>query len=557
MSTALSTAARADIHHALTGKGFRQLRLERRVPVYGGDVVSGRRRVPIEIFLIDPLMTTPPKVRVTDPAIRREIDAHLETGNYLCYAEHGLEEYDPYDGGGAILRCLVSVRETLDLVLHGNPAGDILREFPAYWDADVRPYIDLPTGFVGRAGIYQRREEMGGGLLVLDKSGRKRWKTRLTDRLINDVAVLQADRQFLLAKGRRPGGTLSSFKRWAEQFVDPSALANALYDGCVRDSVVVIVAPNAAIGVRFRWPAVEAKAFGSAPSARRRAWVERHGDKVEVVRMSCEQIDLATVVDARLATPSPLKALSIAVVGCGAIGSRVASELARSGAGVEKTMLVIDPDTLRPANLGRHALGVNAVGKNKADAMADELRRFHPSLDVTSVPASVLGCLDQIARYDLVVDATGHNPLALRLNAEALERRRRGRPFPPILHAAIHGNGLAVQTILVDDSAHACLKCLRPVHGQVSADPIKKGVQTDLAIADCGDGAHIPYAAAAPTMAAALTMLAVAEWAADPAKPGPRVRSRRLDLERTQTLKDRSWGPDPHCSACGQSAPDV
>jgi hypothetical protein len=113
-----------------------------------------------------------------------------------------------------------------------------------------------------------------------------------------------------------------------------------------------------------------------------------------------------------------------------------------------------------------------------------------------------------------------------------------------------------VQTILVTGSDHACLKCLRPGHGEFKANPMKPGVRTERVAATCGDGAFIPYAATAPAIAAALALQAALEWSSRPDDPGPRIRTRLLSFAETVTIKDKSWGPDPACPACG-AAPDI
>ena len=106
------------------------------------------------------------------------------------------------------------------------------------------------------------------------------------------------------------------------------------------------------------------------------------------------------------------------------------------------------------------------------------------------------------------------------------------------------------QTVLVTRSAHACLKCLRPNHGELKANPLKPGVTTAVESGTCGDGAHINYAAPAPMLAATLVVQAALEWAAAPDMPGPRVRTRVLDLEHTAPPKDRNWPIEPLCPAC-------
>jgi molybdopterin/thiamine biosynthesis adenylyltransferase len=317
--------------------------------------------------------------------------------------------------------------------------------------------------------------------------------------------------------------------------------------------LVAVIAPNGSIAARFEWPTVEATAFRNAPPQRRTAWIESHPEKMTLKRYDLKSVARLDLVNARLAAPSGLTSLKVAVIGAGAIGGRLALDLVRCGAGSpENALCLIDPDLLTEENLGRHVLGFEALRKPKVEAIAAEAKRFQPSVTVKAVPQSVLDCLPLLVGFDLIIDASGHNPLALRLNAHATEVRRT-RAFPPMIHAAVHGNGLAVQTILVTGPDHACLKCLRPGHGEFKANPIKPGVQTERVPATCGDGAYIPYAATAPAMAAALALQAALEWSANPAEPGPRTRTRLLSFAKTVAIRDKSWGRDVACPACGDT----
>lgn len=549
MSATLEEIARGAIHVTLKSKGFRQNGTLRGAPIYRGAVKSGSIPVQIELVIPDPLLISAPKVRVLDNAISDRISAHVDVDGDLCYTTTAFEEYDVYNAGGAILRCLANVQTTLDLVLHGNPIDDRYREFISYWKSDLTLQSDLPDGFTGVAGLYSRTDA-DADLLVATPRTVKAWSSHLKPGKPLPVRVIRTDVPLVVADRKWAGDSWASFKRWIAEFISPADLARLTVADVATGGLVAVVAPNGSIAVRFEWPTVEAAAFRYAPKQRRTAWVERHSDKMIMKRYDLKSVARLDLVNARLAVPSGLNNLKVAVIGAGAIGGRLALDLVRCGAGgAENPLCLIDPDHLTEENLGRHVLGFEALGRPKVDAIAEEAKRFHPSVTVHAVPQSVLDCLPLLAGFDLIIDATGYNPLALRLNAHAMDNRR-VHAFPPIIHAAVHGNGLAVQTILVTGSDHACLKCLRPGHGDFKANPIKPGVQTERVPATCGDGAYIPYAATAPAMAAALALQAALEWSASPVDPGPRTRTRLLSFTDTVAIKDKSWGRDIACPAC-------
>ena len=105
-------------------------------------------------------------------------------------------------------------------------------------------------------------------------------------------------------------------------------------------------------------------------------------------------------------TVARLAAKHVAVIGLGGVGSWAAEALARSGVG---RLTLIDADDLCVSNTNRqlHALESD-YGRNKAEVLAERLRRINPALDVRAVadfvtPANLAGHLEP--GFDLVLDA--------------------------------------------------------------------------------------------------------------------------------------------------------
>lgn len=71
--------------------------------------------------------------------------------------------------------------------------------------------------------------------------------------------------------------------------------------------------------------------------------------------------------------------MSVLIAGLGSVGSSLVPFLESTG--VSKFHFV-DPDVLRVENIGRHLLGLDDVGKNKAGAMADHVSRRNPLMAV-------------------------------------------------------------------------------------------------------------------------------------------------------------------------------
>lgn len=76
----------------------------------------------------------------------------------------------------------------------------------------------------------------------------------------------------------------------------------------------------------------------------------------------------------KLSAIDDMNSYALAIVGCGALGSKVSSHLSRAG---YNNQLLIDNDQILPHNIIRHALYSDMIGVNKAEALADSFKNFY------------------------------------------------------------------------------------------------------------------------------------------------------------------------------------
>lgn len=169
-----------------------------------------------------------------------------------------------------------------------------------------------------------------------------------------------------------------------------------------------------------------------------------------VLRSSVDRVD-PTWMHGRGQDPrfSALSVATVVVLGCGSVGGPVALALAEAGVG---RIVIIDPDTLHSANVGRHPLGADSVGLNKALALARLIRVRFPHINVKAHPRRWEDVAhaepELLSGCNLIVSAMGDWAAEGALNEWHLAA---GRPVPIIYgwtephacsgHAVAIGNG--------------------------------------------------------------------------------------------------------------------
>jgi len=122
-------------------------------------------------------------------------------------------------------------------------------------------------------------------------------------------------------------------------------------------------------------------------------------------------------------TTGELAKKRIAIIGCGSLGSKVATTLARSGA---ESFILVDQDIFMPENLVRNELDWRDVGRHKVDALHDRLERVNPGVKTQKYRSELAGqtssgahsgILDVLSEADILVDASAESHVFNALSA--------------------------------------------------------------------------------------------------------------------------------------------
>jgi molybdopterin/thiamine biosynthesis adenylyltransferase len=146
----------------------------------------------------------------------------------------------------------------------------------------------------------------------------------------------------------------------------------------------------------------------------------------------------------------------VAIVGCGATGSALASLLARAGVGF---LRIIDRDYVEPSNLQRQVLFDEADAAEslpKAVAAARKIKAFNSDITIDDRVADLTpaNCAELLPDVQLIMDGTDNFETRYLLNDYAVSKN-----VPWIYTAAVGSYGVAMN-ILPGETA--CLACIFP-----------------------------------------------------------------------------------------------
>jgi molybdopterin/thiamine biosynthesis adenylyltransferase len=219
----------------------------------------------------------------------------------------------------------------------------------------------------------------------------------------------------------------------------------------------------------------------------------------------------------------------VAIVGCGATGSAIASLLARAGVG---TLRIVDRDYVEPSNLQRQTLFDEADAAEslpKAIAAAQKIAAFNSEIIIEPIaadvtPSNIGGMLNGM---DLILDGTDNFETRYLLNDFAVKSEMRW-----IYTAAVGSYGVTLNVIPRKTS---CLACIFP-------DAPRGAVETCETSGILNSAVNLAASVAATE---ALKMLVGAE---------ERVRRTLLsfDVWRNDRAEIDASHPRKGCRACGE-----
>lgn len=177
-------------------------------------------------------------------------------------------------------------------------------------------------------------------------------------------------------------------------------------------------------------------------------------EKIEIIRLDKERIfkrggTMTTITN---------RNISVAIIGCGSLGSYLAMSLSRCG--ISKYLL-IDKDYLKPENTPRHLCGFleASQGMKKVDAVKKRLTDHFSHIECHTYDADVLQWLQKeensLKEYDLTIMAIGNMSVERRINFLL----KHGTINKPVVFLWIEPFGVGGQILYIHPYNGGCYNC--------------------------------------------------------------------------------------------------
>lgn len=500
----LRTAARAEAEALLAERGFSLV-----AGCWVGALDVGRPEgIPVRVSLPARFPDALPEVRLDRSALPRRIP-HVEQDGKVCIAATTGLLLDAENPRGLVAESLARAARTVAAGLRGDLDRALTEEFLAYWQpttsiralsivepkGPARPVVEVRA----HAGMlpYEVRQ-----LIAESREAATAWLQRLGS------AVESVSPAFYLPLGLeilppefgvhwKVRDALEDIRRAASS-ADRALLRSFLESHDLPLTLVVsIPVPSgstpALIAIRFDAPTGDAGKVarrGFRPDRLRALNLIQRAPLQVVNHVRLDRFDPPFLLG-RIGSTDGFRAASVAVVGCGSVGSFLAFHLAALGV---SRLVLVDPETMESVNVHRHFLGTSSVGKKKVVALGADLSHRFPNTEVESIDVDAetfLATREVVGNESsMVVFATGDHTVELRLNELLVHQA-------PLAFCWVEPLGAAAHVLVrAKPNGRGCLRCLYerdPRFGLVNRSSlISPGQELERRFAGCS-GAFTPF----------------------------------------------------------------
>lgn len=397
---------------------------------------------------------------------------HVDKYRFVCTRDPNVVFINEKKAGEALVQLInIATDEIINKGINKENTADFIEEFLSYWNEETKhKFLSLfkPTENIENLKVIGFSRSFLNSSIIIARTLREaqKWlvpfKIEIDENKVCEALYLPFSNPLLMPFPRNNEGVFKIIKNAGEKY--SNALESYFNQ---RDSNLIVI---------FSFPLNEERLLvGWVHSPWQKTIVEKgftgRRDKIPLqLRMErtstnpIKKIQIERVDRERLFKRGGIgiqfsnKDASIAIIGCGSLGSPLTISLSKCG--ISKFLLV-DNECVETENVARHVCGFFEAGHNfpKSEAVKDRLIRHFPYIDCNAYCKDILVLLQEneslLNTSDLIIVATGAKAVERRLNY--LMRKR--VIIPPLVYIWMEPFGVAGQILYISPENEGCYQC--------------------------------------------------------------------------------------------------
>lgn len=395
---------------------------------------------------------------------------HLDKNRFVCTRDPEVAVLNDKKSGEAIEELIKRAVEILEAGIKKENCNDFIEEFLAYWNEKaVYIFLNLftPLNEIKYLQVFRLPKKIFGSKCIISDSEEyvKKW---LMPFHIDTIGEKRIKALYLPLSEFLP----LSFERDIDLLDVFDKSGNKKYLKTIegyfnQDRIHYIIISSFSIngerilfGWRHRgWKGIQFRGFrkNHVPLSIRLAHFKTKNkpiEKIRILRLDRERIfkrggTMTTFLN---------KDFSVALIGCGSLGSYLAMSLSRCGM---SKYLLIDKDCLEPENTPRHLCGSVEASQRmkKVDAVKKRLTEHFPHIECQTYYGDVLQLLQKeentLKEYNLTITAMGNMSVERRINYLL----RQGMISKTVVFLWVEPFGVGGQILYIHPHNGGCYEC--------------------------------------------------------------------------------------------------
>ncbi len=394
---------------------------------------------------------------------------HIDKNRFICTRDPEIVSLSDKKTGEAIEKLIEIALEILEKGIKGENKEDFIKEFLAYWDDGPR-YIFLslfePVENCEKLYLFELSKKLFGYKLILSGSEEElvNWLIPFNVKVESTKGEalylplskfypfsLNVNSDLLKILGNRPN----------EKYIGKVGnFFNKNARNCIIVSSFLIDGERILFGWSHQRGTVEKfKGFRRSHVPLDIRFKDPKNKNIPIEKIEIIRLDKRRIFKRGGAITTFLKKdNSIALAGCGSLGSYLAMSLSRCGI---SNFILIDNEYLFPENTPRHLCGFleASLKMKKVDAVKKRLTEHFPHLECKTYFSDFLQLLQEekinLEKCDLLIIAIGKISLERRINF----LQRRGVIDCPVVYMWIEPFGIGGHILYVHPNKYGCYEC--------------------------------------------------------------------------------------------------